>query len=448
MSSQQQHEEQTISDPSVKYIEERQEDGSIIRKKITTRTITKRVLTTTTSVQEQEKDQDNTTTITSSESSESASKDLAIGSAAEATVVSSGSTTTTVTSTTGAASTSTMTASSSETSEKEESESTVKSTEVTTDTDDNQARRTFRFGIFGQGDVSEHPFYKFLAKFPLKQSPAPHTRPRFVKPTLYAFAPGWAITGQEKTEKQDNEAEQKETKESLVGSFDVDSLKWMAYLKFNNIDYDIRPAFEPTMSPSGKLPFLALPNGTLITDDGFEQWVQENKPKSTNPSDSLDIHEAAEAVAFSSLAESKIHAALLYTLWFEAPHFQNTTRQHYFGHHNYYLGKLLNYIAKSNIVHTMLLTRTQIDRELIFDEAASAIDALSVQLGNNEYFFGKSHPSSLDAIVFSYLHVILTLPRIRNAEDSGRSGELARMVRKHDNLFKYSQNIWKKYFAA
>ena len=103
---------------------------------------------------------------------------------------------------------------------------------------------------------------------------------------------------------------------------------------------------------------------------------------------------------------------------------------------------------KSNIVHSMLLTKTQIDRELIFEEAASAIEALSVQLGNNEYFFGKSAPSSLDAIVFSYLHIILTLPKIRNAEDGGRSGELARMVKKQENLYKYSQNIWKKFFVA
>ena len=97
----------------------------------------------------------------------------------------------------------------------------------------------------------------------------------------------------------------------------------------------------------------------------------------------------------------------------------------------------------------MLLTRTQIDRELIFEEAATAIEALAVQLGNeNEYFFGKSKPSGLDAVVFSYLHVILTLPRIKNAEDGGRSGELARIVRKHENLYRYSQNIWKKWFAA
>ncbi|KAK5820871.1 hypothetical protein F5H01DRAFT_171055 [Linnemannia elongata] len=449
------HEEQIISsasEPVVEIIEEIQEDGSVIRKKKTTRKITKRVLTTTTSVKEETDNQqhNHTTTASASESSESTLKDLSVVSAAESIVT--GSSTITTTTATTAAATSAAVSSTTETSATLSSEtnefdevSEKSSTTATTD----QTKRTFRFGgVFGKGDVESHPFYRFLAKFPLKQSPAPHTRQPPVKPTLYAFAPGWKIGGQE-IEKQDNKDTEtdKKDKETIIGSFDVDSLKWMAYLKFNQIDYDIKPAFEPTMSPSGKLPFLALPSGSLVTDEGFEQWVQENKGQSDTTA-SLNIHEAAEAIAFSTLAESKIHAALLYTLWLEAPHFQGTTRQHYFGHHNYYLGKLLNYMSKSNIVHSMLLTRTQIDRELIFEEAAAAIEALSVQLGENEYFFGKSTPSSLDAIVFSYLHVILTLPRIRNAEDGGRSGELARMVRKHENLFKYSQNIWKKSFAA
>ncbi|KAG0272689.1 hypothetical protein BGZ95_011524 [Linnemannia exigua] len=464
----------TTSEPVVEFIEEVQEDGSVIRKKKTTRKITKRILTTTTSVKEEEPDRQQQQLeqqqhhqhdiIATFESSESTLKDLSVGSASitEGPIydgvhpTNTTSTTETVaitssTSATAVSSASSETIESDEVSEK--SSSTTNTTTTTTSTE--QSKRTFKYGFFGKGNADDHPFYKFLARFPLKQSPAPHTRPRPVKPTIYAFAPGWKVGGgsaqeNQKQESKDKEVETEKEKEPIVGSFDVDSLKWMAYLKFNQIDYDIRPAFEPTMSPSGKLPFLALPNGSLITEDGFEQWVQENKGQSDEDkaSAALNIHEAAEAVAFSTLAESKIHAALLYTLWFEAPHFHGTTRQHYFGHHNYYLGKLLNYISKSNIVHSMLLTRTQIDRELIFEEASAAIEALSVQLGSNEYFFGKSIPSSLDAIVFSYLHVILTLPRIQNAEDSGRSGELARMVRKHENLFKYSQNIWKKSFAA
>ncbi|ORZ14894.1 hypothetical protein BCR41DRAFT_306450, partial [Lobosporangium transversale] len=219
------------------------------------------------------------------------------------------------------------------------------------------------------------------------------------------------------------------------------------YLKFNKIDFEIKPAFEPSMSPTGKLPFLALPNGLYVTSEGFEKWIQENKNQEN--SNKLSHHEAAEAVAFISLAESKIHPALLYTLWFESSHFCTTTRQHYFGHYSWILATLLAYLGKSGVAHSMLLTRAQIDRELIFDEAAAAIEALSVQLGSDsEYFFGKSEPSSLDAIIFAYLHVILTLPRIRNAKDGGQSDELSRIVRKHENLFKYSQNIWKKWFVA
>lgn len=61
------------------------------------------------------------------------------------------------------------------------------------------------------------------------------------------------------------------------------------------------------MSPSGKLPFLALPNGSFVTEDGFEEFVQKNG----SPGTKLDINEAAEAFAFAALAESKIHAALV-----------------------------------------------------------------------------------------------------------------------------------------
>lgn len=138
-------------------------------------------------------------------------------------------------------------------------------------------------------------------------------------------------------------------------------------------------------------------------------------------------------------------------MWLEQPHFQATTRDHYFGHYNNrFLAMLLAYQQKSVVVNTMLQTRSQIDRELIFEEAAQAIDSLSVQLASSEgdYFFGRSEPSGLDAVVFAYLHVILTMPRIANAEDAGRSSELARIVRKHENLFRYSQKIWKTWFTA
>lgn len=94
-----------------------------------------------------------------------------------------------------------------------------------------------------------------------------------------------------------------------------------AYLKFNKIEFDIKPATEPNMSPSGKLPFLALPDGKLITADGFEAFVQEN---AGSDAPKLELDQAAEGVAFTALAESKIHAALVSDCFqpFSFPSFQ------------------------------------------------------------------------------------------------------------------------------
>ncbi|KAG0333072.1 hypothetical protein BG000_009495 [Podila horticola] len=424
----------STSDPTVEVIEEIQPDGTILRKKKTTRTITKRVLSTST--KESETGSSSTITSTSSTSSarSSSSSDGVLISESSYKEIASGEATTKEI----------IKETSKETAETTESTETKEKEDATMS--ESSSQKTFKYRVFGEGDSQSHPFYRFLARFPLKSLPAQHHRPSPIKPVLYAYAPGWKVNRPKGT-KESTEATEapEEMKEEFptTGSFDVDSLKWMAYLKFNNIDYDIRPAFEPNMSPSGKLPFLALPNGSFVTEDGFEEFVQKNG----SPDVKLDINEAAEAFAFTALAESKIHSALLYTLWFEEAHFKNTARSHYFGHHVPVLRTILAYWEKSSIVHSMLLTRTQIDREQIFEEAATAIESIATLLGDSDYFFGKDAPSSLDAIVFAYLHVILTLPKIR-ADDSGRSSELARIVRKHSNLYEYSQKIWRKYFSA
>ncbi|KAF8959675.1 hypothetical protein BGZ46_001710 [Entomortierella lignicola] len=429
------HEQVVELEPIIEITEEKQPDGSILRKKKITRQFAKSIVSSTSSTSistsvESEQSSTTTTSITNSsletnkqtqpqidDSSKEAKDIQGLGKVQDAEKIK-------------------ETQQAKEIKATEHIQSSVESNTATVE-ESTENKKTFKYRFFGEGETKEHPLFRFLAKFPLKQSPAPHTRPRPVKAILYAYAPGWK-TGQETSG---------DSAQSNVGSFDADSLQWMTYLKFNNIDFELKPAFEPSMSPSGKLPFLALSNGSFVTSDGFESWVQENRDKTATAD--LDIHESAEAVAFIALTESKINAALLYTLWLEPAHFYTTTRQHYYGHHKWLLTVLLSYLARSEVANSMLLTRTQIDRELIFDEAAAAIEALSIQLGdNNEYFFGKSKPSSLDAVVFSYLHVILTLPRIRNADDAGRSGELASIVRKHENLYKYSQNIWKKWFKA
>ncbi|KAG0338970.1 hypothetical protein BG004_006989 [Podila humilis] len=446
------HSEEIVatSEPQVEIIEEIREDGTKVMKKKTTRTITKRVLSSSSSSTEPEISGVTTSTSTSTISSTSSSSGSNNNTSSSSSSSGTHGTATVIVSEASSSS------SSSSTSEPKEIKGESKGESKAVETEESSSKKTFKYKIFGEGDSQSHPFYRFLARFPLKSLPAQHHRPRPVKPTIYAYAPGWKLNrptketteAPESVEDKDDHASEKKAEDDssqlVTGSFDADSLKWMAYLKFNNIDYDIRPAFEPNMSPSGKLPFLALPDGSFVTADGFEEFVQKNG----TPLVKLDLDEVAEAYAFITLAESKIHTALLYTVWLEETHFMGATRSHYYGHHVPLLAWILSYQERSNTVNSMLATRPQIDRELIFEEAATAVEALAVLLGKNEYFFGKSAPSSLDAVVFAYLHVILTLPRVRNADDAGRSSELSRIVRKHTNLFEYSQRIWRKFFVS
>ncbi|KAG0231157.1 metaxin 1 [Actinomortierella wolfii] len=423
--SQEQHTEdfKTYSEPEVRYVDEVGEDGKIIRKKITTRKVThhrvtSKPVTTTTS---------STTTVTSSSSS-STSESVQM----EKTASSS--------STTSSSSSNSVEVQVTETAVASEGEESVVSSSSTANTGSLKQRLS--------REIRDHPYYRFLNRFPLKILPAQYERPKQTKAVIYCFGPDVKAAKAENTDQE----KEKEKEIQQQDSFDVDSLIWIAYLKFNKIDFDIKYVTEPTMSPSGKLPFLALPSGELITHSGFEQWVQENNQSKAQK---LNLQEAAEATAFSTMVETKILAALNYTLWFELAHFKSTTRQRYFGHHNKYLGILLSYLRKSEVVQKMLLVKPQVDRELIFEEASAALEALSVALGDKKegYFFGKSEPSSLDAILFAYLHVILRLPMVNDLQqessspDNAKATELTRMVRKHDNLVQYAIRVWNEWFV-
>ena len=81
-----------------------------------------------------------------------------------------------------------------------------------------------------------------------------------------------------------------------------------------------------------------------------------------------------------------------------------------------------------------------IDVDDIFAEAKKALDALSVLLGNDEFFFGKADPGLFDASVFAYSHLIL--------DDTlgWKQNPLAAYVKKYDNLVQHRDRIYNTYF--
>ena len=82
-----------------------------------------------------------------------------------------------------------------------------------------------------------------------------------------------------------------------------------------------------------------------------------------------------------------------------------------------------------------------VDPTSIFAEATTALDALSVRLGDDTWFFNGKVPGLLDAAVFAYLHVILT----GEWEEKWASG-LKGLVENRQNLVQFWSRVNKDWW--
>lgn len=60
-----------------------------------------------------------------------------------------------------------------------------------------------------------------------------------------------------------------------------------------------------------------------------------------------------------------------------------------------------------------------------------------------------SKPTYIDAVIFSYLHSILSMPKIVDGdfpeEERKQAATLSKLVRKHENLVKYAKAIYENW---
>lgn len=61
----------------------------------------------------------------------------------------------------------------------------------------------------------------------------------------------------------------------------------------------------------------------------------------------------------------------------------------------------------------------------------------------------RSEPTYIDAVIFSYLHSILSMPKIVDGdfpeEERKQAATLGKLVRKHENLVKYAKKIFENW---
>ncbi|KAJ3054218.1 Metaxin-3 [Rhizophlyctis rosea] len=175
----------------------------------------------------------------------------------------------------------------------------------------------------------------------------------------------------------------------LLTSWDVESLKYQAFLVFSHYRHTTRQCHEQDKSPSGnetgRLPFLVNSAGQALAGRDI---LSELREKVGDLDARLSDIQRADVLAFTAMIETKLHIALIYYLYYDEKNFNLITlsahKDLYPWPLNLILAKKLRWDTKS----WLLQQRPVVSKEAILADAKATLAALSTQLGGQLYFFG------------------------------------------------------------
>lgn len=83
-----------------------------------------------------------------------------------------------------------------------------------------------------------------------------------------------------------------------------------------------------------------------------------------------------------------------------------------------------------------------IDVDDLYREADKAFEALSLLLGEDDWFFGNGMPAMFDASVFAYTQLLL------DDEMGWKEKKLCRALRRRENLVRHRERLLVRYYGA
>ncbi|KAJ5628037.1 hypothetical protein N7490_010265 [Penicillium lividum] len=217
-------------------------------------------------------------------------------------------------------------------------------------------------------------------------------------------------------------------------SFNPQCLKWQAYLKFVGVDFEITPSNNHA-SPTGALPFLlpALPTNApdAVPSHKLQKWAIEQVHCEEEQQLNLRFE------VYASLLDHRIRNAWLYMLYLDSENFNAVARRLYVipSSTNTLVRSALGFQLQKAARDELLKSSSYVDVAELEGDAASAFQALSALLGEDDHFFGRPNPGLFDASVFAYTHLILD-------EGMGwKRNRLAQLLREHNNLVQHRERL-------
>ncbi|KAL1749292.1 hypothetical protein HDZ31DRAFT_79119 [Schizophyllum fasciatum] len=277
------------------------------------------------------------------------------------------------------------------------------------------------------------PFLKLFSTFPLHTyppiPPPAHLRGTPAAPTLWIHPPPAA---------------------SDCLSADVECLKWQAYLALTParaagsgriaLRWDI-PA-EGALE--GRLPNLHLPDGTLVPAHDIAA-VGEGAQAAEAPHEGYrGPAEKDESRAWVELLEGVVHAALILASppkpWspiqlLSAPAPDTIDALLPTPAPSIASASLMPLTLPLHLPLPWVSKKMDRQRDSVFAQYAVAVHALSERLGTDKWFLGSDAPTPLDALLFAYLHCILTTPLDKSKRD------LREEITRHVNLVAWEWRV-------
>lgn len=227
-------------------------------------------------------------------------------------------------------------------------------------------------------------------------------------------------------------------------SFNPSCLKWQTYLRLSGIDFTL-VASNNHASPSGSLPFLQPASSTNNNNDApdpipankLKKWVSMRRSRT----DTNDLR----ADAYQSLIDNRIRKCWLYQLYL-APQNDALMQRLYVQPCSknslvrFAITRPLRAAAEKELVKSS--GTNVVDAAVLIKEVEEAFEALSVLLGMDEWFFGKTRAGLFDASLFAYTHLVL------DGELGWEFSPLEEALRRHGNLVRHRDRILTNYYCG
>ncbi|XP_008545155.3 metaxin-1 isoform X2 [Microplitis demolitor] len=222
-------------------------------------------------------------------------------------------------------------------------------------------------------------------------------------------------------------------------SVGIRCLQILAYAKFSNAPIRINSTCNPFRTPNGHLPVLRSGSNAI---DSVHNIIQFLKDRNYSPDNLLSAKERADIVSYEYMLRENFYPALQYVWWLDQKNFNDLIRPWYakaipFPFNFYYPSQYEKHARATMETLFMNEDDMTVIENKVYSEAQKCITLLSTRLGDSDYFFGTS-PTSLDALVYSYLAPLLKAPLPNPA--------LQNHLKACTNLTKFVSRISQRYF--